>query len=194
MTILDHLEAYLGPIETGWSPEAFAREAKGLTVARLAGKLGESKAFATVGLSSHVLTSRASEKRIRQELVFIAQASFGDRNIPALLEQVAQEAVRSHSAYLRGDVIGPRGRLFDAGEMTALYVAIPVYLPNAFASFERDDGETTIVAWLFPITDDEARFVATHGWSAFEDQLEAHDPDLTDPLRESLPLGRRDDP
>jgi Suppressor of fused protein (SUFU). len=47
---------------------------------------------------------------------------------------------------------------------------------------------SVVVAWLIPISVREARYVAEHGWSDFEDRLVEADPDLTDIYRESLPL------
>ena len=70
--------------------------------------------------------------------------------------------------------------------MEALYVGIPVYLPEAFATFKREDGDTSVVAWLVPISAAEARFVDRRGWEAFEDELVKHDPDLSDPHRPSI--------
>jgi Suppressor of fused protein (SUFU) len=150
------------------------------------GPLKDRKVFATVGLSDHILRSKSSSKPIRQELIFIAPASFGDRSIPALLQQVGMQALEGHTALLRGEVLGPHGRLFKTGEMEALYVSIPVYLPESFAAFKRDDGETVILAWLVPVSGAEATLVKRHGWEAFEDELVKNDPDLSDPERRSL--------
>lgn len=192
MTILDHLENHLGPIEGGWS-KAPAGQQTSVTVVRLGGgQLKGCRVFATVGLSNHTLASRVSSKLIRQELVFIAKGEFGDRNIPGLLDQAAVEAIETHKAYLRGDILGPRGPLFNEGAMEALYVGIPVYLADSFASFRRDDGDTTVLAWLVPIAAGEARFVATAGWEAFEDELVKLDPDLADPLRPPIALPLRE--
>ncbi len=187
MRITDHLERHLGSIEQGWSTSATGEKVP-FSVVRLSGGLvlKNRKVFATVGLSDHILTSRGSTKRIRQELVFIAPVAFGDRSIPALLQQVGLQALQRHRALLRGDVLGPRGLLFEHGEMEALYVSIPVYLPEPFASFERTAGETVIMAWLVPISGAEAAFVEQHGWEAFEDQLAREDPDLSDPERRGM--------
>jgi len=43
-----------------------------------------------------------------------------------------------------------------------------------------------IIAWLVPITDQEASFVNDRGWNEFERELEKHDPDLIDFLRASI--------
>jgi hypothetical protein len=186
MRVTDHLEHHLGLIEEAWSTNA-AGEKLPFSVVRLpGGPLKDRKVFATVGLSDHALTSNSSSKLIRQELIFIAPASFGDRNIPALLQQVGMETLEGHTALLRGEVLGPRGRLFEAGEMEALYVSIPVYLPESFAAFKRDDGETVIMAWLVPVSGTEATLIKQHSWEAFEDELVKNDPDLSDPERRSL--------
>jgi hypothetical protein len=186
MTILDHLEQHLGPIEEGWSTNASGFKLP-FIVARLpGGPLEDMKVFATAGLSDHLLTSRVSSKVIRQELAFVVQASFGDRNIPGLLQQVGMNALEKHTAYLRGDVVGPYGRLFDVGEMEALYVGIPVCLPPSFESFTRKDGEITVMAWVVPISASESAFVRRNGWEAFEDELARLQPDLSDPARRSI--------
>jgi hypothetical protein len=186
MTILDHLEQHLGPIEEGWSTNASGLKLPFLVARLPGGSIEGTKVFATAGLSDHLLTSRTSSKVIRQELAFVVRASFGDRNIPGLLQQVGMNALEKHTAYLRGDVIGPYGRLFEVGEMEALYVGIPVYLPSSFESFTRDDGETTVLAWVIPISASETAYVRRCGWGAFEDELTRLQPDLSDPTRRSI--------
>jgi hypothetical protein len=72
--------------------------------------------------------------------------------------------------------------LFDRGQMTALYAATPVYLPDNFAVCDTAAGKA-VMAWLVPITGAEADYVRTHGWTAFEAALVAEDPDFTEPSR-----------
>ena len=67
--------------------------------------------------------------------------------------------------------------------MEAMYVAIPVYLPDDFAVY---DDEQIVIAWLVPISPSEADFVKSHGWGVFEKCLVKADPDLTDIFRPSL--------
>jgi Suppressor of fused protein (SUFU) len=89
--------------------------------------------------------------------------------------------IRRSEAMTRGTIIGPRGRLFAGGNMTALYAAEPAYLRDGFA---RCAGAPPIdLLWLVPITDTEADFARTHGRQAFEDAREHEDPDLSDPNR-----------
>jgi hypothetical protein len=101
-------------------------------------------------------------------------------NLGPLLQQVAVEAVTRGRAYLRGEVIGPRGPLFKDSTVTALYVAIPVYFPDEFSGVDDPDLGTVIFAWLVPITDQEAEFVNRLGWKEFEAKLVKVDPDLLD--------------
>ena len=107
------------------------------------------------------------------------------RNASGLLFQVAGRLIRRGDGLHRGEILGPHGRLFDRGEMTALYAVVPGCLADEFSVYETATG-AVVMTWLVPITDDEANYIRTHGWRAFEDALLAEDPDLTDLLRPSL--------
>ena len=132
------------------------------------------------------MPSPVSSKQIRHELVFLARPSFGDRNIPAILHQVGMEAIHKNRPYLRGDVIGPRGTLFAGTNMTALYVAQPVYLPDSFATYESPTGVARVFAWLVPITCEEGALVKTKGWRELDEKFCTVDPDLLDFNRPSV--------
>ena len=73
--------------------------------------------------------------------------------------------------------------------MQALYVTSPCYFPDEFASCEAPLG-SIILAWLVPIGVNEAAYVRSHGWKAFEDRLLESDPDLIDISRAELDLCR----
>lgn len=176
-SLIDHLERFLGEIEVGWSGTPEAPDTS-FQVVRFARRAFGGVVFATIGLSKHELRSRVSAKRIRQELMMIVPSP-ADRRAPGLLQQVAGEAVESGDAILRGDVIGPRGRLFDGSEMEALYAAAPVYLPDDFAVFVARPTNVAI-GWLVPISHSEAHFILSRGWSEFESKLAELDPDLVD--------------
>jgi Suppressor of fused protein (SUFU) len=186
MRVTDHLEHHLGLVEEGWSTNA-AGERVPFAVVRLpGGPLEDRKVFATVGLSDHILRSKSSSKPIRQELIFIAPASFGDRSIPALLQQVGMQALEGHTALLRGEVLGPHGRLFKTGEMEALYVSIQGVLAGVLCGLQarwRWDRDPGLVV---PVSGAEATLVKRHGWEAFENEIVKNDPDLSDPERRNL--------
>jgi hypothetical protein len=106
-------------------------------------------------------------------------------NAAGILFQVAAELIDRGHGLRRGEVLGPRETLFGRGRTTALYAAVPVYLPDSFAVC-REANRTIVLTWLVPITADEADVVRTQGWQAFEDALVTHNPDLTDIERDSI--------
>lgn len=186
MSLVDHLEGYLGEIEVGWSRDADGHEMP-FQVVRFPGGSGSGTvSFATLGLSRYPLAS-SSGKEIRHELLMIVPDGLRDGPIPGLLQQIGTEVLAAARPLLRGEVIGPRGELVAGSRMEAVYVAIPVYLPEDFAVYEGD-GERVAVVWLVPISAEEASFVKANGWRAFEERLAQSDPDLTDLFRPSLPV------
>ena len=105
------------------------------------------------------------------------------RQFGAVLQQVAAESIRRGSAYLAGEIIGPRGRLFSGSNFTALYVSPPVYFPSEFAEVLTENIGHVIFAWLVPIPTEEANYVTRNGWSKFEHILNRENPDLLDLCR-----------
>ena len=112
-------------------------------------------------------------------------------NLAAVLFQVAGDLIRRGYGAARGELFGPRGRLFAGTEMTALLAIPPVYLPDAFAVCETSFGPV-VVTWMVPLTQAEADFVLAHGWAALESVFVEQYPDLTDLGRTSvqLPIAR----
>jgi hypothetical protein len=115
MNIVEHLENHLGLIQAGWkdsdgTPWPFQ------VLRFTGGPIADAVTYTTLGLSDNSLPSAVSAKQVRHELVFMARPAFCDRNIPAVLHQVGVETIRSASALLRGDVLGPRGALIEGTE------------------------------------------------------------------------------
>lgn len=185
-SLVEHLERHFGQIECGWSVSADG-DPMAFQVVRFRGTgVAKPVPYGTLGLSKIPLISPVSGKEIRQELIFLAPPEFGDRNIPAILQNVAAEALGLERAYLRGDLIGPRSKLFDGLAFTALYVSVPVYFPDSLQTFVDDGGRAIVFAWLVPITGSEAKFVEAHGWGEFEEVLEHQNPDLVNFAREAV--------
>jgi suppressor of fused protein SUFU len=180
MNVVEHLESFCGPIVEGWQTDPDGKKMPFQIVRLERGPIEGTVTFSTLGLAFHQLSSASSSKLIRHELVMLARSNAIPDNLPVVLQQVAAEAVSRGNAYLRGEVIGPRGRLFPGSDFTALYVAIPVYFPDEFAAVDQ-----VAFAWLIPITTEEAGFVAVNGWPKFEDLLLREDPDLLDMKRRS---------
>lgn len=172
------MELFLGQVEVGWTEDADGNAMPFQMLKFEPPALANTSAFTTPGLARHALASRTPEKSIHLELMLLTQR--GDANerwLPSLLHQVASDSIRTGSALLRGEVLGPRGALVPESELEALYVASPVYFPDEFAAHQAP-GQTTIFAWLVPISASEARFVQEQGWEAFESRLVEQNPDL----------------
>jgi hypothetical protein len=179
-SLVEHYEKYLGVVQHGWSRSADTLEMPFQVVECRSSTFQGISAFGTVGMSRNELRSATSRKVIRQELLFIAPTAFGARNIPGLLQQIGTEAIDRGFACLRGDVIGPRGCLFEGKAFEAVYVTMPVCFPEALKTFRSDEGYDVVIAWLVPMTLREAQYVREQGWEKFENLLEQKDPDLFD--------------
>jgi hypothetical protein len=183
---IQFLEHHLGTIECGWNQDDRGERLPVQIAKYSKGPFSGTKTFSTLGLSKVPLTSYVSRKQIWQELIFISYSNIGNLNIPALLTQVSQMALDSRTAFLRGEVIGPYGPIFEDSNLEALYVTGPGYFPDSFDAYKVDDKKTIIMAWLIPITSKEAEFIKQKGWEEFEDKLVELDPDLIDFKRESI--------
>jgi hypothetical protein len=179
--LIAHLERHLGPIVRGaedarlpgvWVVVFSDRPAPGATT------------YATLGLSHHLLTGVAG-RQYRLELLGCSRAEFDALAPEGALLTVAEEMLARHAPLLRGQVVGPAGSIVPGSTLRAFYCTVPVYFPDALAQCPATEPPT-VFAWLIPITADEAEFVAVHGWDAFEDLLEACEPDLLDLRRASV--------
>ena len=185
-SLIEHYEKYFGVIQHGWSKSADAIDMPFQVVECQEGTFKGVSCFATLGMSNYELGASVSGKAIRQELFLAAPTSLGARNIPAVLQQIGNETINRGLAYLRGDVIGPRGCLFEGAAFQAIYVTMPVYFPEALKTFQGEEGCEIVIAWLVPITQSEAFYIRNHGWEKFESLLEREDPNLFDFDRSSL--------
>jgi hypothetical protein len=178
--LIAHVERELGPIMRGLTSD----RTPGIPVAIIEDRpVPGATAYCTLGLSKHCFHSAAGRK-FRQELLGCSWHRFDELAPEAILSAVAEELLATHTALVRGEVIGPRGPLVAGSALEALYCSQPVYFSDALATFAGSEPATVFV-WLVPISAAEARYVADRGWSAFEDHLVARDPDLLDLLRPS---------
>ncbi len=177
---IDHIEKYLGTIQTGWKTSPDGQPMDFQVIECLGGQIAQARVFSTLGLSDFPLRSAVTDKIIRHELLIAVPESFGERNIPALLQQLGSDALKRGSAYLAGEVIERSGPIFSGKPFQAFYTAIPIILPEEFRGYTFDDGSQMVFAWMAPITMLEAAYVRSKGWSKFEQLLEARNADLVD--------------
>ncbi|ULO09504.1 hypothetical protein H1230_12425 [Paenibacillus sp. 19GGS1-52] len=90
----EFLEDHLGKIEYGWSEDSTGNEMPFQVVKYSDGPFTGSVTYSTLGLSNEKLVSSVSKKQIRQELIFVSYSTFGDENIPGILQQVGLEAMK----------------------------------------------------------------------------------------------------
>jgi hypothetical protein len=93
--LVRHLESYLMTIRGGWR-ELPDGQSAGFQVVEYEGlpTIQGTVAYSTLGLSNIPLPPPTkSGQLIRHELLLLARKSFGQQNIPAVLQQVAQEAI-----------------------------------------------------------------------------------------------------
>jgi hypothetical protein len=182
--LIAQLESFLGPIMAG------SRDDESTPAGIQVVWFGPDRPSAgvttvvTLGLSHHRL-SQPSGTDLRQELMLHLPTTDQPANAAGILFQVAAELLDGHRGLLRGEIIGPRGPLFAATRMTALYATVPVYLPDEFAVCPTEAG-LVVMTWLVPVTDEEAGYLRTHGWHALEQAFLAENPDLTDLSRPSI--------
>jgi hypothetical protein len=185
-SLIDHIEEYLGPIQRGWNHTPEGEKIDPQIVECLGGRIDQTRAFCTVGLSRHKFSPEAPTGPIRQELLILGPESSGSKNIPAVLHQLASDVLRQHRAFLCGDLIERQNPIFQHKQFYAFVAAVPVLLPDDFAVYKDDTGNQIVFAWMVPITKPEAVFVREEGWSKLEDMFITQHADLVDFDRESI--------
>ncbi|GAA2352775.1 suppressor of fused domain protein [Dactylosporangium salmoneum] len=96
--------------------------------------------LATLGLHRYHLGG-ADRSGLHQELLFHVAMADESAAVAGILFQVAGMMVERGSGLQRGQVLGPAGPLFGEGDLTALYVTAPLYLPEESEIF-RAPGQT----------------------------------------------------
>lgn len=181
MNIAFHLEKHLGEIEQGWSSDSLP----GIQVCLFRNQPDDGLlTLTTLGLSNHVLEMPGG-RSVRQELTLVVPDEASLSASAKLLLHVAECVLKKHQAILRGEVLSLGARIDANASASALYVSTPVVFSDEFSTL-YDTIPPTVIVWLFPVLPAEERFIVSSGWSAFEDRLEAVNPDLFDVLRPSV--------
>jgi hypothetical protein len=181
--LIDHLEAFLGPITGGWNEDAGGDRLPFQVVWFDHAPDKNLATYSTLGLSRHALES--ATKTIRQELLISVDKRFASPQLGSVLSTVGEMVLAEHRPILRGEVLPPRDAIVPGSSLSAFYAAAPVALPDAFAVFEKSEPHTVFV-WLVPISASEAELIDSHGWVWFEDQLVEQQPDLFDLTRRDI--------
>lgn len=188
MTIIEHFEKFLGPVQQGWRETNAQENDLRLMVVRFSNTPFEAAStYATIGLSDHLL-ELADGRQVRQELLFAAHDNYASDAIASFLLSFS-EFVRSKSwALARGDVVGPSAALIPGVAVNSVYACPPVIFPEGLGLYSGS-SPSTIIAWLVPLTGDEGSAEKRIGGDSFEEMLERSNPDLLDLNRPGIISG-----
>ncbi len=182
MNLADHMERFLGRIETGWNEASDGPLPYKLVCFNYKGY----RVLSTLGLSDHLLSSDVASKRWRQELIFVVNESTGRADeVLTILSNVASVCLSRHAGLARGQLVGPYDINLHGKVFPYLYSTSASFLPDEFSPVLTERGRVGFV-WLVPITRSEADFVRMNGWELFEDLLEMSEADLGDPERQPV--------
>lgn len=185
--LVQHFESVLGPVRSGWLAAPTGEPLPFQVVRYTRGPDVGSTAYSSLGLSRHPLTAEDGTA-VRQEVLVLATKSLPVEYVLSTMQEVTAAMLRTGRPLRQGDVLGPGETHLLHSEMAAVYVALPVYFDDTFATYTTDEGGTVEVMWLVPVSEAEAQFVRGHGWESFEDLLLAQDPDLVDVFRAPMVL------
>ena len=175
-SIPEHMELWLGKIEQGWQAD---QPKNAVSIARFSNQPVEGMCtYATLGLSHHSL-AMGEDRYVRQELVFTTFSGVPSDDIVSFLMNFSDFMLSHHQALLKGQAVGLKAPIVAFSEMNAIYATGPVMFDDDFATFEKTSPSTVLV-WVIPIYENEAKLIQEHGWEPFEDTLEELDPDLWD--------------
>ena len=175
-SVAEHLEHYLGKISYGWSDD---KSLHTIQVVSFRNRPADDiVTYSTLGLSE-VELALPRERKIRQELVMSAHASFRGEEIASFLLSCAERLSERSQAILRGEVINPARPLVKGATVSAVYATNPTPFDVGFAQFSNV-APPVIFVLLVPITSEEKTLIESEGWNWFEDMLELQDPDIWD--------------
>lgn len=171
--IVTHMEHYLGPVTDGWKTTGEG-EVLAFPLARFAPtpQAGWS-VMATLGLSALSLT-QPSGRGVRQELLVCWPDEAMDDAVPSHLYAMGKTVLATGEAISLGSVLPlpsePELPSGHAQTWFAWYLTLPFFLPESAAICSTTEP-ATVLCWLVPIYEDEARFIDEHGGEAFEQML-----------------------
>lgn len=177
LTVDQHLERHLGPIARGWG--GYTGVLAGTQVCVFEDSpVPDVTTYSTLGLSDHILNLPRGRK-VRQELLLAVLRRFESADLAKLLVHVAEQLLGCHRALLRGELVRLGNPIAKGCRCEDLYVSLPVVFPSNLATCS-DTQPPTVFGWLVPLHPEESSFVASRGWSEFEQELERVDPGLFD--------------
>ena len=174
MTIIEHVEKYLGKIGQGWKDNSSDSDLQVVSFKDIPSETVST--YLSLGMSKHVL-SLSGAKKMRQELVFSVYSMAISSMVVSFLLSLCEAVINRGKAVLRGEVIPLSKEIATRIGFEAVYCAIPVYFDDAFCTY-NESSPSTVMVWLVPVYQSEVSYIEANGWECFEDLLENKDPDL----------------
>lgn len=174
MTIIEHVEKYLGQIDQGWKNND---SDDALQVVLFKDTPGETlSTYVSLGLSNRPM--KLSEvKEVRQELVFSVYSMAISKMIVSFMFSLCEAIIGRGKAILRGEVIPLSKGVVKRIGFDAVYCTNPVFFDDEFCAYD-ESSPSTVMILMVPIYQSEVDYICVHGWESFEDLLEEKDPDL----------------
>lgn len=177
--LVDHLEAHLGEMAGGWQSDPDGNELAFQIVHYEGRAQAGSEIFSTLGLSDYELSDVAA----RIEFVMIAPLDLTAGTIPPVLLSAGMLPIDADDVPQLGDTFLDIEPLREVSPMDCLYVGRPLYQRPDFNPFDNGDAQVQFL-WLIPVYAEEAEFIETEGWQAFEQLMWELDVDPTDFVRD----------
>ena len=185
--MIEAFETAVGTIVEGW-PVGRPDQGVQIVETRPPGS-PDLRAFTTLGLGRHALGLQDGREG-RMELTTALFDDIDPAPLKGFLAMTAELLLEKHEAPLRGDIFDPRRSIYPDGRTVCVYVTAPVFLAPEHQILRDESGRDVVLAWLLPITMEEAALCRSRGWESLEDHLEMVGDGIFDPLRRSIP-GRR---
>lgn len=191
--LLDHYELRLGSCARRWindprDPQGSLADVAGLAEQEIYQVLKfehqpvqSVNTFVTYGLSRHVLDTHDPPLKptcaVRMELLACVSEAIPDAAIAYLLMSFGNAMLRKKQAPMSGEIIDWHTTIFEDPRFRYLYCTEPLLFPEGLAVFEGSSPET-VIAWLLPVTEAEAKYAMNVGFEKFNDLLRAERPDV----------------
>jgi len=187
MTFLDHLESFLGPAHHVHRAADAEGEVFPFDIAEFQDQPGPGiTTYLTVGLSEERFPVPEGGF-VRHELLLSVPDAFAGEEGLRLLFHVGEVIRQQPEGISLGLVLDLHGPILPGARSEGFFFYDPMYFPAEFGRVTRH-GEETLLAWLVPVTRDELDYLSQHDTAAFDQLLEAQNPDVLDLTRDSLRL------
>lgn len=138
--------------------------------------------YATLGLSRDKLAG-ASNRWVRQELLFSANADIDGKRVAVILFEILERMLEEEYAIRIGGSLKMKPIPVENSRITGFYITVPSPFDESLYD-TMVEGEPVIFPYLIGITASEIDLLRSKGADRFEDRLIAQDIDIWDLSRE----------